>query len=117
MGVVPMAVSGLFSLLVLWGSQSTVRGLIGFVFAVIACPTLPLIGFPVSSGSGRWLLVIASSAALWAGLGVLAARRARSRAVAGWPEWRREWLRMAIGVWIGAFVGFAIAAIFLTVDL
>lgn len=111
-----MAIAGLMSMLVLWGSQSTLRGVIGFALAVLACPTLPLFGFPISTGGGRWLAVIASSAVLWASLGVLAARRATSRAVAGWSEWRREWLRTAIGVWIGAFIGFAIAAVVLTVE-
>ncbi len=112
----PMIAFGLMSMLVLAGSQSSVRGVIGFALAVFACPTLPLFGFPLSTGGGRWLAVIASSAVVWAALGHLAARRSTSRAVAGWPEWRREWLRLAIGVWVGAFIGFAIAAVVFTVD-
>lgn len=112
----PMAIFGLLSSLFLWGSQSTLRGVIGFVLAILSCPTLPLFGFPVSSRGTMWIAVLISSAALWIAIGTLAARRATSRAVAGWREWRREWLRLAIGLWIGAFAGLAIAAILLTVD-
>lgn len=111
-----MAVSGLASIILLWGSQSTLRGVIGFVLAVMSCPTLPLFGFPVSSSGSELLIVIASSAALWIALGYVAVRRSTSRAVAGWPEWRKEWLRLAIGVWIGSLLGFAVAAILLTID-
>lgn len=103
-------------MLALWGSQSTVRGLIGFVLAVLSCPTLPVFGFPLATGGTKWLAVIASSAAVWAGVGYVAARRSTTRAVAGWPEWRREWFRLAIGIWIGSLVGFGIAAVILTVD-
>jgi hypothetical protein len=111
-----MAATGAASIIALWGSQSTARGLIGFVLAVVSCPTLPIFGFPLASGGAKWLAVIASSAAVWAAVGFVAARRSTTRAVAGWPEWRREWLRLAIGIWIGSFIGFAIAAIILTVD-
>lgn len=111
-----MALSGLLSIVVLWGSQSTIRGIVGFVLAVMSCPTLPVFGLPMSTGTGRWLAAIASSALLWGVVGFIAARRSTTRAVAGWREWRREWLRLAIGVWVGSLVGFAIAAILLTVD-
>jgi hypothetical protein len=111
-----MTVVGIASMFVLWGSQSTLRGVIGFALAVVSCPTLPVFGFPLASGGTKWFAVIASSAALWALVGFIAARRSTTRAVAGWPEWRREWLRLAVGIWVGSFVGFAIAAIILTVD-
>lgn len=114
--LVPMAVAGLSSMLALWGSTSTMRGLVGFVLAVVSCPTLPIFGFPLATGGTKWLAVVASSAAVWAAVGFVAARRSTTRAVAGWPEWRREWLRLAVGIWIGSLVGFAIAAIILTVD-
>ncbi|MFM8857360.1 MAG: hypothetical protein ACKOI2_09185 [Actinomycetota bacterium] len=114
--LVPMTVAGVASMLTLWGSQSTIRGLVGFVLAVLSCPTLPIFGFPLATGGGKWLAVIVSSAAVWMAVGFVAARRSTTRAVAGWPEWRREWFRLAIGIWIGSLIGFAIAAIILTVD-
>lgn len=114
--LVPMAGAGVLGSLVLWNSQSAIRGILGFALAIVSCPTLPLFGLPVTNGSGRWLGAIATSAVLWFGVGTLAARRSTVKAVAGWREWRREWLRLATGTWIGAFVGFAIAAIVLTVD-
>lgn len=116
MALVPMTVSGLVSLVILWGSQSTLRGVVGFTLAIVSCPTLPIFGFPVTDGSIRWVAVLASSAAVWIAVGALASRRATSRAVAGWPEWRREWFRLAFGIWIGTLIGFAIAGVFLTVD-
>jgi lysylphosphatidylglycerol synthetase-like protein (DUF2156 family) len=115
--LVPMAAAGAASMLVLRGSQSTVRGLVGFVLAVVSCPTLPVFGFPLATGGAKWLAVIASSAAVWATVGFIAARRSTNRAIAGWREWRREWFRLAIGIWIGSLVGFAIAASILTVDV
>lgn len=114
--LVPMAITGILSALILWGSQSTIRGIIGFVLALMSCPTSVVFGFPVTTGGARWMAVIVSSAAIWAATGFVAARRSTSRAVAGWSEWRREWLRLAIGIWIGALVGLALAAILLTVD-
>lgn len=112
-----MTAFGCGAIIALWGSQSPLRGAIGFVLAVMACPTLPVLGFPVTTGSGSWAAVIATSAMVWMALGHLAGRRATSRPVAGWPEWRREWLRLAIGVWVGSLIGFAIAGVLLTVEL
>lgn len=114
--LVPMAASGLLSILFLWGSQSTLRGIIGFALAIVSCPTLAAFGFPVTSSGSMWIAVVVSSAALWIAIGSLAARRATDRAVAGWREWRREWLRLAVGIWVGSVVGLAIAALLLTVD-
>lgn len=114
--LIPMTVGGLVSVIALWGSQSTLRGLIGFALAIMSCPTLPIIGLPFVSGGMRWFVAIISSAVVWIAVGALSARRATSRAVAGWPEWRREWLRIAIGIWIGSFAGFVVAGILLAVD-
>lgn len=114
--LVPMAASGLASMLFLWGSQSTLRGVIGFALAIVACPTLAAFGFPVTSSGSMWIATVISSAVVWIAIGSLAARRATDRAVAGWREWRGEWLRLAIGIWIGSIVGLAIAALLLTVD-
>jgi hypothetical protein len=108
---------GLVAALLLVGSDSAWRGIPGFVLAIMALPTLPLTGIPVMGGALRWLVAIGTSAVVWASLGVIAARRSTSRVVTGWPEWRREWLRLAAGVWIGALVGIGVAATFLSVNL
>lgn len=99
------------------GSDSAWRGVPGFVLAVVAIPTLPMTGIPVMGGGVRWAIALATSAVLWFAVGAIAARRSSSRAVASWPEWRREWLRLAVGVWAGALVGIAVAGTILSVNL
>ncbi|NDA77536.1 MAG: hypothetical protein EBY07_07005 [Actinobacteria bacterium] len=103
--------------MLLVGSNSAIRGVPGFILAVAAVPTLPLFGVPVMGGNVRWLLALVSSAALWFSVGVLAARRSTADVVSSWPEWRREYLRLAIGVWVGALLGLAVAATVLSVNL
>jgi hypothetical protein len=107
----------LVAAVLLVGSDSAWRGVPGFVLAIVALPTLPMTGIPVMGGSVRWLVAVVTSGALWFVIGAVAARRSSSRAVASWPEWRREWLRLAIGIWIGALVGIAVAGTVLSVNL
>lgn len=109
---VPM-ISGILALVLLRGSTSTWRGLIGFVAAVVALPTAPIVGLPVVGGSGRWVAALLSSLALWCLLGIVAARRSTRRMAASWPEWRREWLRLAVGAWAGAMIGMVLAGAYL----
>ena len=108
---------GLLALVLLVGSESTWRGVMGFVFAIMALPTLPLVGIPVMGGAVRWLLAIASSAVVWSVIGFVAARRSTRRVATSWPEWRREWGKLAVGVWAGALLGIGIAAGLLSVSL
>ncbi len=110
-------VMALVAAVLLVGSDSAWRGIPGFVLAIAAIPTLPMTGIPVMGGSLRWLLAIASSAVMWFVIGAVSARRSSSRAIASWPEWRREWLRLAVGVWAGALVGIAVAGTVLSVNL
>lgn len=113
MSLVVPVIAGLMALVLLSGSASTWRGLIGFVAALVALPTAPIVGLPVVSGSGRWAVAVLSSLGLWCLLGVVAARRSTRRMAASWPEWRKEWLRLAIGAWVGAMIGMALAGIYL----
>lgn len=103
--------------ILLVGSQSAWRGVPGFVLAIVALPTLPMTGIPVMGGTSRWFVAIASSAAVWFVVGAVASRRAASRPLSSWPEWRREWLRLAFGIWLGALVGIALAGTILSVNL
>ena len=109
-------VIGIFAALLLIGSSSAIRGIPGFILAIIAIPTLPLFGVPVMGGTVRWLLAIVSSAVLWAFVGRLAAQRSTIRAISSWPEWRREWTRLSVGVWVGAMFGLGVAAIALGIN-
>ncbi len=105
------------SAILLVGSQSAWRGVPGFVLAIVALPTLPMTGIPVMGGTFRWLVALATSAGVWFLVGAVASRRASSRALSSWPEWRREWLRLAVGIWLGALVGIALAGTLLSVNL
>lgn len=107
----------LVAAVLLVGSDSAWRGVPGFVLAIVALPTLPMTGIPVMGGGVRWIVAILSSAAIWFVIGAVAARRSSRRAVASWPEWRREWIRLAVGIWIGALVGIAVAGTVLSVNL
>ena len=109
-------VIGIFAALLLIGSSSAIRGIPGFILAIIAIPTLPLFGVPVMGGTVRWLLAIVSSAVLWAFVGHLAAQRSTISAISSWPEWRREWTRLSVGVWVGAMFGLGVAAIALGIN-
>jgi hypothetical protein len=108
---------GLVSAMLLVGSDSAWRGVPGFVLAVASVPTLPLFGVPVMGGTIRWVLAVLTSAALWFAVGTLAARRSTSRVATSWPEWRREYVRLAVGVWVGALLGLAVAGTVLSVNL
>jgi hypothetical protein len=108
---------GLVAAMLLVGSDSAWRGAPGFVLAVASIPTLPLFGVPVMGGTARWILAIATSLVLWFAIGTLAARRSTSRVVTSWPEWRREYVRLSIGVWAGALLGLGVAATLLSVNL
>lgn len=111
------ASTALVATILLVGSDSAWRGVPGFVLAIGALPTLPMTGIPVMGGPLRWLVAIVTSAAVWFVIGAVAARRSSSRPVTSWPEWRHEWLRLAIGVWAGALVGIAVAGTVLSVNL
>ena len=74
-------------------------------------------GIPVMGGATRWFVALITSAALWFVIGAVAARRSSRRPATSWREWRREWLRLAVGIWAGALVGIAVAGTLLSVNL
>ncbi|MDA0370214.1 MAG: hypothetical protein O3C62_01430 [Actinomycetota bacterium] len=111
------AVISLVAAILLIGSDSAWRGIPGFVLAVVAIPTLPMTGIPVMGGAGRWFVAVISSAGVWFVVGAVAARRSSRRPITGWPEWRREWFRLAIGIWVGSLLGIAVAGTLLSVNL
>jgi hypothetical protein len=108
-GLVPPAVLAAIGGILLWGSNTGSRGLPGFVALVLGVPVLPLLGVPAEGGTGRYALAAVASVAVWLGIGWVAARRATRLPVAGWAEWRKEYLPLAIGVWIGAIAALVIA--------
>jgi hypothetical protein len=99
--------------LVLVGLPGSLFGAIGFLIIVVALPTLPMFGVPAVSGTTVYLLATTTSIGLWFALGHVSAVRATRRAVSGWREWRREFRPLAIGVWLGAVIALAVAALIL----
>lgn len=112
-GLLVPALVGLAALAVLWGSDSPVRGVLGLVLAVAAAPLLPLFGAPAVGGA-RVLAGIVASGVLWMVLGSWAARRATRTPVSSWPEWRREYRRLALGAATGGVLALVLAAVGLT---
>jgi hypothetical protein len=104
MALIPPAVLGALSLVLLRGHTSLVRGVAGFLAAVAAAPGLLVAGVPLRSGGNVYMAAIGGSAALWLILGVVASRRATQSPVASWRDFWREYLWLATGVWLGVIV-------------
>jgi len=108
-GLLPAAVLGLVSAMLLHGNTSTVRGVAGFLAAVLAAPGLLVAGAPMTDGAGVYGPAVLGSAAVWLVIGLVAARRATRRPVATWGDYWREHLWLAGGVWLGV-IGALVAA-------
>lgn len=102
--MLPPTALGCISLLLLRTHTSLVRGVAGFLTAVFAAPGLLVAGAPLRSGSGVYLGGVVGSAVLWMIVGVIAARRATRLPVASWRDYWREYVWLAVGVWVGALV-------------
>lgn len=88
-------------------------GVIGFLFLNFGLPLLLLTGIPAVSGTANYLIAILGSAAMWWGVGHFAAIRASRNAIVDWPEWRREFQPLAIGIWAGTVLALAVTALVL----
>ena len=109
MGVLPPALLGVVAVLLLNGNtDSTPRGVFGFLAAVLAAPGLLVAGAPLTSG-GALVLAVVASAVVWLLLSLAATRRATRTPVATWGDFWREYLWLAGGVWAGV-VGALVAA-------
>jgi hypothetical protein len=107
--VLPAGALGLLAWLLVKGSESATRGIPGFGLAVLAAPTLLVVGIPMRSGTGRYVLAGATSALLWLLLGFAAARRATRRPAATWRDFWREFAWLAGGVWLGVVLALVAA--------
>ena len=105
--LVPPAILGCISLLLLRGHTSLARGVGGFVTAILAAPGLLVAGVPLRSGGGVYLVAIVGSAVLWMILGAISARRATRHPAASWRDFWREYAWLAVGVWLGVVVALA----------
>ena len=92
------------SLLLLHGHSSLKRGVAGFLTAVLAAPGLLVAGAPLRSGHSVYLGAVVGSAVLWMLVGAISARRATRLPAASWRDYWREYLWLAVGVWLGVVV-------------
>lgn len=111
LAMAPGAAMALLSMVLLAGSTSTVRGGLGFAAAVAGLPTLLVAGTPLTHGVGVVLMCTVSSMALWAFIGRVAARRATRVPAATWHDFWREYLWLAVPVWLGSVAAGVIASI------
>jgi len=109
MALLPPAVLGVVSLLLLRNNTSTVRGVLGFLTAVLAAPGLLVAGAPMKGGTGLYLAAAVGSVVLWVLIGIAATARATRRPVATWGDYWKEYLWLAGAVWLGV-VGALVAA-------
>lgn len=100
-GLLPPALLGAVGWVLLQSPSSTAKGVGGFALAVFAAPGLLVAGVPLSSGARTYLLAAVGSAVMWFVLGVIASRRATRRPVCSWRDFWREWMWLAVGVWVG----------------
>ncbi len=114
-GIVAVALSASLALvgLILVALPGSLFGMIGYLVLVIALPVLSIAGVPAVSALTSYIVATVVSAAIWFALGQISAIRATQRAIAGWPEWVREFRPLAIGVAIGAVLALALSAIVL----
>jgi hypothetical protein len=94
-------------LLLLRGHTSLVRGVAGFLTAVLAAPGLLVAGAPLRSGRSVYLGSIVGSAVLWMIVGAISARRATRLPAASWRDYWHEYAWLALGVWLGVVVALA----------
>jgi hypothetical protein len=102
-------VVGLVALVVLAGSDSPVRGVPGFILAVLVAPGVLVFGAPLAHGPVVYLGGVVVSLACWTLLGALAARRATRRAAATWSDYWRELAWLAGSMWVGLLVALLVA--------
>lgn len=109
---VPLGIA-LVSRIVLLDTGSTVRGVAGFVFTLLAEPFLLVLGAPLTTGTDLMLLGTVLSAALWAAIGALATRRATRNPAAVWSDFWREFAWLGAGVWAGTLVALVLTNLIL----
>ena len=71
---------------------------------MLAAPGLLVAGAPLRADNSGYLVAVVGSAALWMLVGAISARRATRLPAASWRDYWREYLWLAVGVWLGVVV-------------
>jgi hypothetical protein len=106
--LLPAAALGGLAWLALYENSSSIRGLVGFLLAVLAAPTLLVAGAPLTAGSATYAVAVLGSAVIWFAIGSVATKRATRSPVASWGDFWREFVWLAAGVWVGVVVSLAV---------
>ena len=85
-------------------------GAVGLIGGVFAAPALLAAGAPFGDRD-LYPLAVAASGLLWLLVGFLAARRATRNPMATWSDFWRHYAWMCAGVWAGAAIALAVAAL------
>lgn len=109
LALLPPAALGAIALILLRDNTSTVRGVMGFLTAVLAAPGLLVGGAPMTGGTALYMAAAAGSAVMWLLIGFAASARATRRPVATWGDYWKEYLWLAGAVWLGV-IGALVAA-------
>jgi hypothetical protein len=113
LGMLPAALLGVLSLVLLHDNTSTARGIAGFLTAVLAAPGLLVAGAPMTDGAGVYGPAVLGSAVVWLLIGAVASRRATRSPAATWGDFWKEHLWLAAGVWLGVIAALVAANLLL----
>ena len=109
LALLPPAGLGAIALLLLRNNTSTMRGVLGFLTAVLAAPGLLVGGAPMTGSTHLYTLAAAGSCVVWLLIGVAASARSTRSPVSTWGDYWKEYLWLAGAVWLGV-VGALVAA-------
>lgn len=98
--VAPPILWGMCAWVLLATTSHPLLSAFGLLGILTAAPVLLVAGAPLGA-VGLYPLAVAGSVAVWACVGVWAARRATRRSVAGWPEFWGQYFWIVTGVVLG----------------
>lgn len=109
LGLVPPAGLGAVAALLVQGTGSTIRGVLAFLLAVMAAPSLLVAGVPLATGRAVYGLALVGGALWWLAISTVAARRATRTPVATWGDFWREYAWLAGATALGAVLALVAA--------
>lgn len=105
----PPAGLGAVAALLVQGTGSTIRGVLAFLLAVMAAPSLLVAGVPLATGRTVYGLAVVGGALWWLAISTVAARRATRTPVATWGDFWREYAWLAGATALGAVLALVAA--------
>lgn len=109
LGLLPMAVLGLVSAVILWASDATIAGAAGLWLGCAAAPMLLVFGAPFGD-SDLYPIAVALSVPVWLAVGWLAGRRTSRRPAPSWQIYAAELAQLSGAVLIGSGIALGLAS-------